>query len=357
MEVERARQLSVFQLVASNAHRGAETFALELARELHDRGHHVATWAVRSSPDVEVLPVPILGSRAFSPGVSSALRRLARPVDVLVAHGSVTLPVSVAALAGVGTPIVYRNIGDPLYWAPTRLRRWRTRVLLGRVDHVVALVPAASRALHAHFGVRDDRVTVIPNGASATAFTPPTADQRRAARAHLGLGEHESVVVFVGRLSEEKNARLALDAVSRLPDTTLLVVGDGPQRAELEARAGSEVKFVGALDDPRPAYRAADVFVMSSNTEGLPGALIEAGLCGLPAVVTDVGYVRDVVEDEVTGFVVPPRDPGSLADALGTALARRGPLGAAARARCADRFSLARVADDWSALLTRVSGR
>ena len=126
------RQPSVLQIVSSTARRGAETFAVELEPELEARGHAVETWALQSGGGEQLLPVPILGPSPFSPTTLRALRRRGRAGDVVIAHGSVTLPAAVAALAGTRTPIVYRNIGDPLYWSSTPSKRLRTRVLLSR---------------------------------------------------------------------------------------------------------------------------------------------------------------------------------------------------------------------------------
>ena len=140
-------------------------------------------------------------------------------------------------------------------------------------------------------------------------------ERREAARESFGIGD-ELTVALVGALSEEKRPELAVAAVALIDGVHLLVAGDGPLRTEIATRgitdAPGRVHVLGALADPSPVYDAADVLVLPSRTEGLPGVLIEAGLRGLPCVATDVGYVSDIVVDGETGVLVPSGDPAAL---------------------------------------------
>jgi glycosyltransferase involved in cell wall biosynthesis len=347
-------QPSALQVISSTARRGAETFAVELERELETRGHVVETWALQPGSGEHRLPIPTLGPSPFAPSTLRALRRRGRARDVVIAHGSVTLPAAVAALAGTGARIVYRNIGDPLYWSSTPVKRLRTRLLLSRTCHVVALVPGAATTLHDRFGLPWNRMTVIPNGADAVRFFPADPATRASARRRLGVPVDSKVAVWIGSLSREKNPELALDVAARLPWLSLLVVGDGPLRTELELIAGSTTRFLGPLADPLPAFQAADVALLTSDSEGLPAVLVEAGLCGLAAVATDVGYVGAVIDDGSTGILAPRGDAAALAGGLTTALHRRDALGAAARQRCVERYSFERIGDAWSEMLVDV---
>jgi glycosyltransferase involved in cell wall biosynthesis len=114
------------------------------------------------------------------------------------------------------------------------------------------------------------------------------------------------------------------------------------------------VWFLGQQADLSLVFHAVDAVVLTSDSEGVPGVLIEAGLSGLPAVATDVGYVRDVVAPGVTGEVVPAGDATAVATALESVLANASRLGAEARRRCADRFDQQKVSDRWAALLRAV---
>jgi glycosyltransferase involved in cell wall biosynthesis len=345
----------VLQVIASTDRRGAEVFATDLAGELRARGLDVETRALALGM-VGGLDVEPLGRHALRQATLRVLRRRARGFDVVVAHGSATLPACALALAGTRVPWVYRNIGDPRHWSRTPLRRARVGFALRRAAAVVAIAEAARDELVAHYGVPPTRITVIPTGVDASRFTVATPQQRFAAREMFGIDASTPLLVVVGALSMEKQVAVAVDALGQLPDTHLLVVGDGPERASLEARARhvapSRVHFTGVLADPRPAYAAADLVVCTSRTEGLPAALVEAGLSGRAVVTTDVGYVREVVEDGVTGVVVPPGDSAALVAGIRRALQGASVLGLAARSRCADRFALDHVATAWYRLLS-----
>ena len=140
---------------------------------------------------------------------------------------------------------------------------------------------------------------------------------------------------------------MALHALERLPDATLLVVGDGEERARLERLAGDRVRFLGA--QPREqvlrVLRAADVAVLSSRWENFPHVLVEALAVGTPVVATAVGGVPEIVEDGVNGLLVPAEDPEALAAALRRVLEEPGLRDrlAAATAGSVERFAPERV--------------
>lgn len=174
---------------------------------------------------------------------------------------------------------------------------------------------------------------------------------RAQARAQLGLREDELVLGSVGRLTDQKGHRYLLEALRRLDrrDVRVLIAGEGPLRDELERLAGGlPVTFLGQRDDVPRLLAALDVFVFPSEFEGLPFTLLEAMAAGVPVVASDVDGNRDAVEDEVTGILVPPRDPRALADAIGRQLERpdeRARLGEAGRRRAAEVFSLERMVE------------
>jgi glycosyltransferase involved in cell wall biosynthesis len=349
-------------------------FAVDLAAELAASG--VPGRVVALTPGEgragDQLPVPALGRRPMGLGTLRALRQEARSADVVVAHGSRTLDACAVALAGPGasgTPFVYRSIGDPAAWSAAGVRRWRTALLLRRAARVAVLWPGAADTVGRLHGVPAGKIAVIPNGVPVGAHPVPGPDDRLAARADLGLPAEAPVVACIGALSAEKRVGSVIDAVASLPGVHLLVAGGGPERAALEARAAQavgagggaagRVHFAGVLPGAGSALAAADVVVLASRTEGMPGVLIEAGLAARPCVATAVGGVPAVVEDGVTGVLVPPDGAGlpaalaaALADLLAAGPARLASLGDAARRRCADRFSMTTVAAAWSELLT-----
>ncbi|MFN8223543.1 MAG: glycosyltransferase family 4 protein [Gaiellales bacterium] len=158
-------------------------------------------------------------------------------------------------------------------------------------------------------------------------------------------------IVSVGRLAEPKDFGTLLAAIARpaLGTVELELLGDGPQRAALEAMArrlgiADLTHFLGEVGDVPDRLRRADVFVLSSRSEGLPISVLEAMAAGLPIVATAVGGLGELVDDGVTGLLVPAGDVNALAEALATLAAdpaRCQTLGAASRRRAEERFSIA----------------
>jgi glycosyltransferase involved in cell wall biosynthesis len=279
---------------------------------------------------------------------------------VVVAHGSTTLPACALGLAATGTPFIYRSIGTPLDWANTRARRVRVRLFLRRAARVAALWPGAADQLVRDLGVPGSKIVVIPNGRPSAQF-PVVTDARRAqARRTMDVPDGAPVALVLGSLSPEKGVDIAIEALSRLPDLRLLVVGDGREARALEARAAMVAPgrcfFRGATSVPAIALAAADVVVLPSRSEGLPGVAIEAGMCGLPVVATDVGGTREVVVSGHTGVLVPPEDPEALARGIQRCLDAGSELGENGRLRSLERFDMQVVAGQWSALIADVDG-
>jgi glycosyltransferase involved in cell wall biosynthesis len=213
-----------------------------------------------------------------------------------------------------------------------RAFRWFDAV--AAVSHPLAQRLAAS-------GVRRDRIHVVPN-----AFTPPAQTLDRAtARQALSIPEDGFVVGWVGRLSREKGADILLDAVARLPGVPVNVsmLGEGPDREALQHHAaelgiGERITWHGVVRDACSLFRAFDVLVLSSRTEGCPIVLFEAMATGVPIVATRVGGVPDVVSP-AEASLVPAEDAAALA--AGIAEVFRDREHAAARARAAHRRLLA----------------
>ncbi|GGO96186.1 hypothetical protein GCM10012280_55110 [Wenjunlia tyrosinilytica] len=316
--------------------------------------------ALAPHPD-GALDIPVLGPKRYARATLRALRRAARRADVVVAHGSSTLPACAAALLGARTPFVYVNIGDPRHWAGSGTRRLRVGAALHRAAAVAAISPGAVGVLRECFRLPERRLTVIPNARRADRFPPADPAGRRAAREALGLPPDGAVAAVVGALAPEKRVDLAVEAVARSEGVHLAVAGAGPLRERLEALAAESapgrVTFLGNVDEPGTVYRAADVLLLSSDSEGVPGVLVEAALAAVPAAATDVGWVGDVVVDGRTGALAEPGDADALAAALERVLADREALGAAAREHALERFELSVVADAWQELLARVAHR
>lgn len=353
--------VDVLHLLPSNQRRGAETFGYDLHVALAGRGVRSDIRCIEPGRGEQTLRVPALSEHRFSPAGMRALRRAAADAGVVIAHGSSTLLACGLGLMGLDVPFVYLSIGDPRYWARTSARRLRTRWLMRRATAVVVISPTARDVLVDYYGLDARRVHVIPNGRPAARFGPADPTSRATARRELGLSSTADVVVVVGALAPEKRVDVAIEAVARLPGTMLVVAGDGSELPALSTLATEvapgRVVFLGATDQPGTVLAAADVLALSSDSEGVPGVLIEAGLSGLPVVATDVGWVRDVVLPGQTGLLVPPGRPDLFGTGLREALDRRDELGRAGRAHCLSEFEMAKVADTWRRLIERTARR
>lgn len=336
-------------VVTSTDRRGAEVEGSQLASELTALG--VPTEVVALAPGrVGGLEVPTLGAAPRALATLRALRRKAKGVDVVVAYGSTALPACVIALAGTRVPFVYRSIGDPARWVRGGVHRWRTGVLFRRAAHVVALWPAAAESITSLYRVPSDRVSCIPN-----ARPLPSADEpdRATARAQLGLPADATVVAWAGAFSPEKRPVLAVEAVAEAEGAWLALAGNGPLEPDVAAACARLLperhRLIGRLQGLDPLWAAADVVLLTSSTEGMPGVLIEAALRGLPAVATDVGAVREVVGE---GGAVVPVDAAAvvIGEALSAVLAGA-TVADRIRTQAATRFVWGVVAPAWMAVL------
>jgi glycosyltransferase involved in cell wall biosynthesis len=348
----------VLQVISSTDRRGAEVFAVDLAANLESRGRDIETVALVSGATRDGLPVPALGSRSLGGSTLRALRHRMKGRRTVISHGSRTLPACALAGAGTGRGFVYRSIGDVVSYANTRARQARVTLYLRRASVVVALWPGAARLIERRHRVPESRIRTIPNGVPAARFPVVDAHRRTAARDRAGLAPHGPVALFLGSLIPEKGAADAIGAIAHVPELSLVIAGDGPERNRLEALARdvapARVHFTGVVANPADALSLADVLVLPSLTEGMPAVSIEAGLSGLPVVASDVGAVREVVLDGETGVVVPPGDSAALARALGDVLAAPAELGRRAREHCLERFEIGVVAAAWDALLREI---
>lgn len=197
---------------------------------------------------------------------------------------------------------------------------------------------------------RAEGATIIRSGVRRADF--PAAVDRTALKTSAGIGMHKLLVVSIGNLKPQKNAGDFVAAAARIaakvPEARFVFIGDGPQRRALEAKAfalGLEgrLTFLGWRRDAASWLAAADVFALTSLWEGLPRALVEAMLTGLPCVCYATDGVVDVLKDGENGFLVPPGGVDALAERLALLLgdeALRRRLGAAARASIGPEFDI-----------------
>jgi glycosyltransferase involved in cell wall biosynthesis len=274
------------------------------------------------------------------------LRRALRRHRTAVLHSHNSIPHYYAVLSGLG--IRFRRVintrhgmGD--YNASSR-REWLFRQSMRLTDVAASVAEAALARLAATGAVPADKLVAVPNGIHPGQFRPANAQARDALARELGFPAGTLLVGFVGRLNWAKDLCTLIEAFALLhrqrDDVALVLVGDGDQRQALQAcvdAAGitGRVVFLGDRGDVPALLTAFDVFAMSSISEGYSIALLEASASALPIVTTRVGGNGEIVQDGITGRLVPARDAPALAAALADVLAdpqRRAAMAAAARA-------------------------
>ena len=261
-------------------------------------GHRAAIARIR---DVAVTGGhDVIHAHGLRAGIDSALAARRRGIPVVLTVHNLVQP----EVAGFVRARVYR-------WAEPLAVRLSTRTFAVSeqiAGHLRAAAPGRASAIEVlHLGVGE---------------APAVTTRAREVRAALGVEEDGRLIVTVSRLAPQKSVHVMLEAVERLPAGVILaVLGTGPLEGELKATAGrlgvgTRVRFLGFREDVADYIAAADAFCLSSIWEGVPLAAQEAILLGTPVVATAVGGMREVVEDGITGRLVPRNDPAALRAAL-----------------------------------------
>jgi len=312
-------------------------------------------------------PSPIRDVRALV-GLVRLFRR-ERP-DLVHTHTSKAgfLGRVAARLAGVPR-VVHTPHGHVFYGgyygpALTAAFVWLERLTARWTDRIVVLTERGAEEHLARGIGRPQQYVPIPSGVDTGALRA-RAPAREAARVRLGLSPAAPIVAGIGRLVPIKGFDVLVASLpkvrARVPAASVLLVGDGPERRALEARAralgvSAHVCVTGAREDVVPYVVAADVVAAPSRNEGMGRVLVEALALGVPVVATRVGGIPSVLDGGRYGVLVPPDDPAALADALIELLSdpvRRAELGQAGRAR-AEEFTVevmtTRIADVYRSL-------
>lgn len=274
------------------------------------------------------LYVPVVGAPLAVPLYTASVAPLVdayrNRCDVLLASWIYPDGCSAIRLAAkLGVPCVLKAHGSDVNLIAQRLDvRPIVRAHLPRASAVVAPSKALVAAL-VDLGSPPSHTHHLPNGIDPNVFYPRG---RHAAREKLALSRDERLIVFVGRVTREKGVFELLRAHGNLEDTTLAVIGDGPLRPVVDEaiRRGARVVAPGPQPHDRIAdwMAAADVVALPSWSEGTPNVVLEALALGRPVVATTVGGIPDVVTENRSGYLVPPRDAEALENALRRALVR-----------------------------------
>ena len=281
------------------------------------------------------------------------LARAARTFGATVIHARGVGCWADALVARLLNPRVRLVLGFHGFEAGRRFSTWHrciARCALAADATFASVSSAGVRQLIEQLGVPGERIRLLANGVRVEDFERPNPADRRAIRTSLGIDADAFVLGTLGSLTPVKRYDLVIDAAARLadrlPDLRVLMVGDGRLRGDLEQRArhtgvvDGRVCFAGERVDVPRMLAAMDVYVCSSDSEGMSNALLEAMAAGLPIVATDVGDNAQIVRDGVGGRVVPRGSADAIAEAvafLAENYDARRKLGLGARAR-ADAF-------------------
>ena len=365
---------------------GAEVLAADLVRRLGDRfdftllcldgvGELGETLAAEGQDVVE------LGRR---PGIDLAvacrLRRILRKRGVDVVHAHQYTPFFYAALgrslpprspASSRPPILFTEHGRHYPDPRKRSHLLANRLLLQPQDRVTAVGEFVKRALVRKEGIPAPRIEVRYNGIDPESFSMRTAGSIAHARQRLGLDPDPDtpVLMQVARFHRVKDHETSVRAVADLADRgrrfTMVYVGEGETRPAMQSLAAElgvtdRCRFVGVRRDVHEILPAADVFVLSSVSEGVSITLLEAMATGVPICATDVGGNAEVVAHGETGWLSPRNDPAALSEHLDRMLgdnALRDRMAQAGRQRLFERFTQKPMHDRYAELYRTMTHR
>ena len=362
-----ASPIPILHVADSAGWAGGETYIRTLAAEL-DRGRFALGVVVpEDGPLVARLraqDVPVhfvrVADRLLNPKALGALVevfRRQRPA-LVQSHGARSNVYTKIAARLAGVPVVVCTVHNSLFDYDVSGWRRRAYVLAERLtsplaDAIVAVSGAIAADLTRRYRIRGPRIVVVHNGIDADAFV--SRRSRSSVLAELALEEGDRIIGLAGRMTPQKGHEFLLDALARLrprfPRLRCVLVGDGPLRNELEARASAlgiadRCRFTGARADVADVLSVVEIVTLPSRSEGLPFALLEAMVLGKPVVASTVGGNPEVVEEGRTGLLVPTADAPALAAAIARMLDRphdAAAMGARGRARVREHFTLTRT--------------
>jgi glycosyltransferase involved in cell wall biosynthesis len=361
-------------ITGSLVHGGAERHTITLVNKLAERGHECHAVYVKNDPSqlgrlqgaasVQCLHAArYMDLRAL--GDLADLMARVRPTSILAANQYAMLYASLARrMAGLDAPLA-------VVWHTTLLNNLKEHVqmlyyrpLFWAADCLVFVCEAQRRRWHARL-VRGRRNQVIYNGVDTAQWRPAAAGQDDAVRTRFGIARDEYVIGMSAVLRPEKNHVQLVDAIARLRaqgrPARALMIGDGPTRADVEARARAlgvqdHVIITGLQQEVRPFVAACDAITLTSLAEAMSLAAIEAMAMGKPVVHSDVGGAAELISPGCEGFLFPVGDTPALVRGL-VALAEpaaRERMGTLARQKVEARFSERAMVNQYESLLLQL---
>jgi L-malate glycosyltransferase len=366
-----AHRATICQVLHSLNVGGAEMLAARIARNMQEHYRFVFACldelgSLGEQLQAEGFVVEVMNR---GPGFDlGCVRRLAdfvyrEHVDLIHAHQYT--PFFYARAPGVlrrRPPVLFNEHGRFHPDRPSRKRMAFNRLALRGTDRVVSVGGAVRQALVENEGISAQRIEVVYNGVELGAGNH-SQTIRAAMRSKLGLADDDFVVIQVARLDPIKDHSTALRAMEQVAQThrqaRLLIVGDGPQREQIQQELANHkglagvVQLLGQRSDIAELLAASDLFLLTSLSEGIPVTFIEAMGASLPIVSTDVGGVAEVVNHGATGLLTPAADEAALAEAIRRMIdnpAECQAMGVEGRRRAEARFSERQMHEAYSRL-------
>jgi len=368
------RPIHVLHVLDTTQYAGTEAHVVALMRATECAGAVPALACRRGSPlhdaaaraGLSVHPVFISSGILHETTRLRNLVRQTRP-DLVHAHNGRTMLLAAMIAPGAGVKSIgTQHFIDPQFttyrgakrFVALRMHQWVDR----RLARLIAVSEAARKAMIRREGLPPEKISTVHNGIPLPSLAGPGAS----CRPEPPVGSAEAVVVTVCRLAREKGVAGLIEAVPRVlrdnPDTRFVIVGDGPLRADLEAKASAlgitgVVTFTGFRPDAGQFIAGCDLFVLASPAEPFGLVLLEAMALAKPVVAVGTGGPAEIVLDGQTGLLVPPADPEAMAGAISALLSdppRRTAMGAAGRSRFEQKFTARHMAEATMEVYRRV---
>lgn len=352
--------MKILELLISFRPGGAERIAVELGFGLKSRGHGADIYSlidegflreIAESGGIRTGSFGLRDPRFFLPALRK-LEALASGYDLCVSYCTYAdYALSLSKTCGPKVMTTH-NIDFNRWKIPgwAHIDRW----FYGRADAIVAVSQLAAEVFLEKTRIRGEKITVIRNGVDTEKFS------------FTERHNDPPVVIVVGRFFPVKRHDLAIRTSAELQRRGLrhkiVFAGDGPLRGAAENMAKEILpegyyEFLGAVKDMPKVYAMADILLITSSYEGIPVSMLEAMATGLPVVSTRVGGIPEVITDGVEGFLVSPEDEGAIADRLGFLVKEeenRLRMGANARQRILQSFSLDKMTDEYISLFNKI---
>ena len=373
--------MKILQIVTRNEHRGAEVFACNLSNALTQRGHDVVFASLYGPRSGQTATLPLVDVQTVELGGTRqgrvewrALRNLTKLIkgfqpDVMQANGFHAL--KYAALTRrkqpTGCKLVYRNISVAGKWVSNSIKRRWGRWVASKADAVASVSHESAIDFHQTYGVSEERIDVIRRGVLIPKHV--TASKQAAELARLTeAGQETRFLMHVGGLTPEKNHLMLLRVMVELQKyeapVHLVIVGSGPESTDLQDEIrirglSKNITMLGHRDDASALIAGADLLLLTSRVEGLPGVVMEAGAVSVPAITTDVGGCSELIVEGESGFLCDVDDVQMMASRIRQLLSddeQRTSFGENLRQRVVAEFSIDHACQQFYDLYERLLG-